>query len=465
MKERLFAKNNLLNEFEGRLNVIVADVDWETFETVSQIKRDFNFINLSSEFAVSFILEYEKVDILIISRKISNIEEITKKAAKKKSKVYIIGKDLKYPLEAAEVESLLARELEIKAGKESQKKRLGIKDSFAGLFKSKNRIISKPLANISRSPVNINKPPVNINKPSAKADKSSSDRVSPGAESLEPANSEKPLTQDEDYFAEEINIVEENNIKEENNIVEENNINKKTKAIKQKIIIFTKAKGGVGSTILSIFLAHTFRKMKTLLVDLNFSEGGSDTGYYLNIPKSPNMIVFTEGYNRSAMDNAIVKIAENFDLLQPPPTYELAKKMDLQDIYSLIDIAKRKYHLIIFDLPNLINEMYLGVLDIADLVIMISDNTLGSIGRLISINNRFIYEDLEKILVINRTRNGNGLTYTKNQLRQFFNLKELIFLEEDNFLNGRTDFSNFNFDILKNFGNLSNKVLDLLTYD
>jgi Flp pilus assembly CpaE family ATPase len=205
--------------------------------------------------------------------------------------------------------------------------------------------------------------------------------------------------------------------------------------------------------------------MKTLLVDLNFSEGGSDAGYYLNIPKSPNMIVFTEGYSRIAMDNAIIKIAENFDLLQPPPTYELAKKMDLQDIYSLIDIAKRKYHLIIFDLPNLINEMYLGVLDIADLVIMISDNTLGSIGRLISINNRFIYEDLEKILVINRTRNGNGLTYTKNQLRQFFNLKELIFLEEDNFLNGRTDFSNFNFDILKNFGDLSNKVLDLLTYD
>jgi len=452
MNERPIVKDNLLNEFESRLNVIVADVDWETFETVSQIKRDFNFINLSSEFAVSFILEYEKVDILILSRKISNIEEITKKAAKKKSKVYIIGKDLKYPLEAAEVESLLARELEIKTGKESQKKRLGIKDSLAGLFKSKKHVISKP-------PVNISKPSVYINKPSTRVSKSSTNSVSPRTESLEPDNSEKLLTQDEDYFAEEINIAEENII------AEENNINKNTKAIKQKIIIFTKAKGGVGSTILSIFLAHTFRKMKTLLVDLNFSEGGSDTGYYLNIPKSPNMIVFTEGYSRSAMDNAIVKIAENFDLLQPPPTYELAKKMDLQDIYSLVDIAKRKYHLIIFDLPNLINEMYLGVLDIADLVIMISDNTLGSIGRLISINNRFIYEDLEKILVINRTRNGNGLTYTKNQLRQFFNLKELVFLEEDNFLNGRTDFSNFNFDILKNFGDLSNKVLDLLTYD
>jgi len=451
MNEKLFIKNNLINEFEGRLNVIVADVDWETFETVSQIKKDFNFINLSSEFAVSFILEYEKVDILILSRKISNIEEITKKAAKKKSKVYIIGKDLKYPLEAAEIEKLLTRELEIKIGRESEKKRLGIKDTFSSLFKSKNHIISKSPANISGSSVDINKSIIKNNK-------SCSNRALANIKKPESFNAEKSLIQDRD------SLTEENNIKE-NNIEEETNINENIKAIKQKIIIFTKAKGGVGSTILSIFLAHTFRKMKTLLVDLNFSEGGSDAGYYLNIPKSPNMIVFTEGYSRNAMDNSIIKIEENFDLLQPPPTYELSKKLDLQDIYSLIDIAKRKYHLIIFDLPNLINEMYLGVLDVADLVIMISDSTLGSIGRLISINNRFIYEDLEKILVINRTRNGNGHSYTKNQFRQFFNLKELVFLEEDNSLSGRTDFSNFNFDILKDFGNLTNKVLDLLTYD
>lgn len=446
MNEKFFDKNNLPDEFESRLNVIVADVNWETFETISQIKREFNFINLSSEFAVSFILEYEKIDILILSKKISNIEEIIKKAAKKKSRVYIIGKDLKYPLEAAEVESVLAKELETKAGKESKKKRLGIKKSFANFFKLKNHIISKPLINISRIPINISEFPV-------KTDKSNPGQVLPGTEKIELANTEKSLTQDKNCSA------------EENSIEEENNINKNVKAIKQKIIIFTKAKGGVGSTVLSLFLAHTFRKMKTLLVDLNFSEGGSDAGYYLNIPKSPNMIVFTEGYSRSAMDNAIIKIAENFDLLQPPPTYELAKKMDLQDIYSLIDIARRKYHLIIFDLPNLINEMYLGVLDIADLVIMISDNTLGSIGRLISINKRFIYDDLEKILVINRMRNGNGLVYTKNQFRKFFNLEKLVFLEEDNFLNGRTDFSNFNFDNLKNFENLTDKVLDLLTYE
>lgn len=458
MNKRLFIKNNLLNEFDGRLNVIVADVDWETFEIISQIKRDFNFINLSSEFAVSFILEYEKVDILILSRKISNIEEITKKAIKKKSKVYIIGKDLKYPLEAAEVERLLTKEVEIKAGKESEKKRLGVKNSFTNLFKSKNHAISK-------FPVSIIKPSVDINEASIKSNESCPNHVLIGAKRTETVNSEESLTQNKDFPTEENNIKEKDNIEEKISLKEENSINENIKAIKQKIIIFTKAKGGVGSTMLSIFLAHTFRKMKTLLIDLNFSEGGSDAGYYLNIPKSPNMIVFTEGYNRNSMDNAIIKIEENFDLLQPPPTYELAKKLDLQDIYSLIDIAKRKYHLIIFDLPNLINEMYLGVLDIADLVIMISDNTLGSIGRLISINNRFIYEDLEKILVINKTRNGNGLIYTKNQLRQFFNLKDLVFLEEDNFLNGRTDFSNFNFDILKDFESLTNKVLELLTYD
>jgi Flp pilus assembly CpaE family ATPase len=165
------------------------------------------------------------------------------------------------------------------------------------------------------------------------------------------------------------------------------------------------------------------------------------------------------------MENSIVNLIDDLDILQAPPTYELSKKMDLQDIYSLVDIAKRKYHLIIFDLPNQINDMCLGVLDIADLVIMVSDYTPGSISRLVSINNRFIYNDLEKILVMNRTRNGNGYEFTKDQLKQFFNLKELVFLNEDVSLSGKTNFAGFDFRSLKKFEGLTSKVMDTLTCD
>jgi hypothetical protein len=68
-------KEDCLDE---KLNVIVADTDWETFEILSPLQKTFNILNLSSEFAVCFILEYEKVDVLFISSKIVNLEHIQK---------------------------------------------------------------------------------------------------------------------------------------------------------------------------------------------------------------------------------------------------------------------------------------------------------------------------------------------------------------------------------------------------
>ena len=234
-------------------------------------------------------------------------------------------------------------------------------------------------------------------------------------------------------------------------------------AIKQKTIVFIRAKGGVGSTLLSVYLANRFSNLKTLLVDLNFSEGGSDTGYYLDIPRTPNMIIFTEGYNRSSLNNSVINIKNNFDVLQSPPTYELSKKLDMQDIYSLVDVARKKYHLIIFDLPNRIDDICLGVLDLADLAVMVSDFSRGSIGRLTDINNRFIYSDLEKILVFNRNKNGNARNYIKNGLRDFFGVNDIVSLNESSSLCGRSEFNGFNFSSLKEFEPLTEKIMEMLT--
>jgi MinD-like ATPase involved in chromosome partitioning or flagellar assembly len=440
---------------DNKLNVIIGDVDWETFEELAKIKDNYNFINLSSEFAVNFILEYEKVDVVILSRKISNTDEIVKKASKKKTSTYIIGKDIKYPLDLKEIEKILGKELKGKSEKGENVKINGFKKYLSNIFGSNKDKHEIRLPKKIKSEIKV-KETTGVKKSSLSKN---DDYNTYKGESLI----------DADFKDLEKAIESGTEDRAKKNLVE--NVNpaalslQNTKAIKQKIIVFIKAKGGVGSTILSLFLAYIFRKMKTLLIDLNFSEGGGDIGFYLNIPKTPNIIAFTEGYNRNAMENSIVNLIDDLDILQAPPTYELSKKMDLQDIYSLVDIAKRKYHLIIFDLPNQINDMCLGVLDIADLVIMVSDYTPGSISRLVSINNRFIYNDLEKILVMNRTRNGNGYEFTKDQLKQFFNLKELVFLNEDASLSGKTNFAGFDFRSLKKFEGLTSKVMETLTCD
>ena len=64
-------------------------------------------MNLSSEFAVSFIIDYEKIDVLVLGKKIACSESIMQKADRKRIKVFVIGNDLKYPVDPNEVRKIL----------------------------------------------------------------------------------------------------------------------------------------------------------------------------------------------------------------------------------------------------------------------------------------------------------------------------------------------------------------------
>ena len=76
------------------LKVIIADTDLETFNGLKELDERFNTVFLSSEFAVNFILEYEKIDIVIISKKISNLNGIIERARKRDTKILMMGNDL-----------------------------------------------------------------------------------------------------------------------------------------------------------------------------------------------------------------------------------------------------------------------------------------------------------------------------------------------------------------------------------
>jgi hypothetical protein len=314
----------------NNLNVIVADVDWETFEEFSKLKNSCNFINLSSDFAVNFILDYEKIDVLIISRKISNSEELVKKALKKKATSYIIGKDIKYPLDLEEIERILQKETERNIYPDHDRKYGKLNKFVSSLFhlnKDKNSINlnknkQKKISGEKTIKADLKKPDDSVENQSMEE--------SDGSRKIDETKVISSEMKETNSVAGYVNDLKINELKDENtninhcentnllknelkNILKNNLENTTTgisgfsniKAVKQKIIIFMKAKGGVGSTTLSLFLAYIMRKMKTLLIDLNFSEGGSDIGYYLNIPKTPNMVAFTEGYNRNAMTSAI----------------------------------------------------------------------------------------------------------------------------------------------------------------
>ena len=476
-----------------QLNVIVADTDWQTFENLKPLQDEFRFLNLSSEFAADFILDYEKTDILFLGKKIASSEKLMRKAQKKRVKFFVIGTDIKYPADESEVRAILEFERTAKIAAFSEKRQGG---RVGGLFKN---ILSdkNPLHRSFSEQAEQEDDKAFLRHRAEKAQEAESEdewlKILSGEKEAE-ISSENNKEQDvpksniedtgtktngdykkiinavgtrEDYkdFWEE-NIIEAEPRHQKKEKVPGSNepfLNKEFIAIKQKVLVFIKAKGGVGSTILSVLLAYQLRKLKTLLVDMNFSEGGSDLGYYLDVPKSPNMMVFTEGYNRSAMDNSIINYKGYFDILQAPPSYEMTKKLDLQDIYSLVDVARKKYHLIIFDMPNQVNDIFLGVIDMADIAVLVSDFTTGSFGRLASITNRFIYNEVEKILVLNRKRNGNAVALAKSSLKDFYGVRELVSIDESEALSERTSFTGADMSRLKEANILTEKVLEKLS--
>jgi MinD-like ATPase involved in chromosome partitioning or flagellar assembly len=585
-------------------NIIIADTRWETFEALSEIKENYNFMNLSSEFAVNFILDYEKIDIIIIGLKIGSLEAIAKKAERKKTKVFVIGKDLTYPIDKEEVLSIIKKAYDEKITPKKPGSDMHLMDSFEKIFRprqgvnastgnsedcmtanikpgNKKHAITKTVGNINSriwdsntkqsnignidngtkgikdtntetedfgdtcdavanikdtntytaSFGNSNRKDentgltgfedINIRSTDAKDIKTGNENswpssikaVNKGVANTKYAGighanikdlcmkSDKEQNKQSQYYNDfwkevaqkandgfldswdtreirrpnqnmhEYSKKNDNSNKQRlmNNTSWENesliSVPGKVITIKQKIMVFVKAKGGVGSTFLSLYLAYEFRKLRTLLIDLNFSEGGSDIGYYLGMPKSPNMLIFTEGYNRSSMENSVINFKGHFDVLQPPPSYDLTKKLDMQDIYSIVDIARRKYHLLIFDLPNQINDIFFGVLDMADLTIMVSDCTPGSIGRLASINKRFIYNDMEKILVLNKNKYNNSHSFIKNNISEFINLKEIVSIDENSLLSGKSDFKECDFSNNKDMQGFMKKVMESLTYD
>jgi len=460
-----------MNDKVATLKVIIADTDLETFNELKELNDRFNTIFLSSEFAVNFILEYEKIDIAVISKKISNLNGIIERANKRNTKILMLGRDLKYPIDPNELEEILEKEYE-KVAANSKKGSFAFKNILGKLNSGKNKFINRYFENKpdqkNISKIDSRKDRVQSNTEIQRSNKTQCINV-PNDQMEENVISEHNKTNDPAKILNGVGLKEsftEKLLPSKNDPSIKNSPDKLVqgtmKIIKQKVIILMKAKGGVGSTTISLFLSAALKDFSTLLVDLNFSEGGGDISYYLDTPKSPNILNFLNGYNRESLEDSIIRFSKNLDILQAPPTFEQSKKIELQDIYCLTDIAKKKYHLIIFDLPNQLSDLWFGAIDLADLLILISDFTLGSIGRLLKINNRYLYGGLEKLLVFNRYQKQNGFNPLDSQISNFFEPNDYIFIEEDEILRKKVDYSDYDFSSTTKFQNLTNKVLELL---
>lgn len=420
--------NNYNSEDLSSFKIIVADTELYIFGETAKITENFCFINLSSEYAVNFVLEFEKIDILIISKNISNYENIIIKAKAKKIKTFLIENDLPKKYDYKNIEKILLTEFELKKRIRQQK------NNNNGLFQ---RLLMKEK-------------------------KGKIEKIAENKKDLKEPETNKNLI---DVQNEKNKIIKLNNRKKNYLKDSQDDFIKagKLKAVRQKIITVIRAKGGVGCTTISYFIASLLNNIKTLIVDLNLNEGCSDLGYFLDTPKSPNLTFFSENLNKESLTNSIISINESIDIVLPPPSHEICRRIDLKEIYILVELARKNYDLIIFDLPNKVNEFYLGVADITDTLFILSDESMGSLGRITEIIKKYVYEDLNKIFVVNKVKNIKKINSKVGVLKNYLKLKYLILIPYYKELDSIHNFKAVNFNDFEGFNNLKNIAFEILT--
>ncbi|GFP27286.1 AAA family ATPase [Candidatus Hakubella thermalkaliphila] len=182
------------------------------------------------------------------------------------------------------------------------------------------------------------------------------------------------------------------------------------KIIHQEVISVYSTKGGVGRTLVAAHLAHYLRKFNPLLIDLNFAEGPSDLSINWQLPKIPHLGKFITAVEdrKSCFGELVVKSsASTFDIVQTPPTLRQSDRFDLDTLADLISVAKRRYGMIIVDLPYNYSNITLEMLNLSSLILLISTPELGPVARLKEMLH-FLDQGQRAFLVINNY-DGRGM--------------------------------------------------------
>jgi len=200
---------------------------------------------------------------------------------------------------------------------------------------------------------------------------------------------------------------------------------------RQEVVSIYSCKGGIGRTSIAVNLCHLAGDLNPLLIDLNFAEGSSDTSIILQLPKIPHLGKFISelGNSERALSDTIVKSdVSGLSVIQPPPTLKQSDLFKIDHLAALLDEAKRKFGLIVFDLPCRYDDLTLMGLRMSSCVLLVTTCDFGSMFRLRELVS-MLDPDQRKILVINTL--PQYLQLKPKDITRYLNIRETVIINYD----------------------------------
>lgn len=165
---------------------------------------------------------------------------------------------------------------------------------------------------------------------------------------------------------------------------------RKEKPKQGKIIAVSGARGGLGSTLLSVNLASilsTERARRVVVVDMDFQFG--TVSLYTNVKTNFGLRSALEDPGRLDsvfLDRLLVPVNERYSILCTEEPLDEVPDFKIECIDQLLDYLSKIFHYVIVDLPHSTNEFKRIVFNRAQLMLLLTDLSLAGLrdtGRLI----------------------------------------------------------------------------------
>jgi pilus assembly protein CpaE len=174
-----------------------------------------------------------------------------------------------------------------------------------------------------------------------------------------------------------------------------------------KVVAFFSPKGGVGCTTVAINVAVSLaqRRRQTILLDGSLQFG--DVSVMLNMKPSTTIIDLVERADDLDQD-LIGVIAQTHDsglkALLAPSRPEMAELVTADHLKTIIGLLRQHYDYVILDTYSTLNDLTLGIFDLADKIILVTEQTLPSLknaSRFYELTDELDYDPQKINLVVN----------------------------------------------------------------
>jgi pilus assembly protein CpaE len=188
------------------------------------------------------------------------------------------------------------------------------------------------------------------------------------------------------------------------------------------VIAVVGARGGVGTTTLAINLAWFLADRKhrrILLLDLDLQNG--DCALTLNLKPTPGLreaLANPLRIDNVFLERVVAVHSERLFVLSAEEPLRADAEFGAEAVETLVGVLRTQFHYIIVDVPRIPAAPYRRALDVADVRLIVADQTLRSVRDTVRLRDAFNDGDTahRNILVVNRSGEGGRQAMTLEEM-------------------------------------------------